>query len=126
MSDADVPSDVRQFLVENIRSIEQLEILLLLRASSDRSWTAREVYQRVMTNETSVQESLGKLHDQRLVQVEDESDYRFVSSAETHDVLEKLASLYKEKPARIIYALYGPQRSELDAFAQAFKLRQPK
>jgi predicted transcriptional regulator len=126
MSDPDVSTDVRQFLIGNIRSIEQLEILLLLRASADRPWTAREVYQRVLTNETSVQKSLEKLREQRLVQVEGESAYRFVSSVETHDVLEKLARLYKEKPARIIYALYGPEHSELDAFAQAFKLRQPE
>ena len=126
MSETDVSNDVRQFLVENIRSIEQLEILLLLRASSDRTWTAQEVYQRVLTNETSVRESLERLREHCLIRVAGESTYQFVSNTETQEVLEKLAGLYKEKPARIIYALYGPQRAELDAFAQAFKFRQPK
>ena len=126
MSDRDVPVEVQKFLVENIRSIEQLEILLLLRASSDHAWTISEVYQRVLTNENSVRESLERLCGLGLLRLAAEGAYQVASNPSTEGVLEKLAGFYKEKPARIIYALYGPQRSELDAFADAFKLRQPK
>jgi uncharacterized protein YlbG (UPF0298 family) len=124
--DSDIPSEVWQLLTDNIRSIEQLEILLLVRASSDQTWTAREIYQRVLTNEASVQQSLEKLCVQRFIREVEESTYQFVVDPDRERVLEKLAELYKEKPARVLYALYGPKRSELDAFAQAFKIRKPR
>lgn len=126
MSESDLSGDIQQFLVGNIQSIEQLEILLLLRASPDHVWTVREVYQRVLTNETSVEQSLGKLCEHDLIQKADASTFQFKASPDTEKILEELARLYKEKPTRILYALYGAQRPELDAFTQAFRIRKTK
>jgi predicted transcriptional regulator len=124
--DSVLSGDIQQFLERNVHSIEQLEILLLLRASPDREWTVREVYQRVLTNETSVAQSLGKLSEHGLVRKADESAFQFETSPNTEKILEELAQLYKEKPTRILYALYGAQRPELEAFTQAFRVRKPK
>jgi hypothetical protein len=124
--DADLPEGIQQFLAENVHSVEQLEILLLLRASPDHVWAVREVYQRVLTNEKSVEQSLGKLCDHDLIRKVDETAFQFKTSPNTEKILEELARLYKEKPTRILYALYGAQRPELDAFTQAFRVRKPK
>jgi hypothetical protein len=126
VSDADISGDVRQFLAKYIRSIEQLEILLLVRATPEQKWTVRELYQRVLTNETSILQSLEKLREHGLVQKSGESMYQFAPSPDTRSVLEKLAGLYKEKPTRILQALYGSTQSEIEAFAQAFKIRRPE
>jgi predicted transcriptional regulator len=126
VSDADISSDVRQFLAKCIRSIEQLEILLLVRATPEQKWTVRELYQRVLTNETSILQSLERLREHGLVQQAGESTYQFVSSTDAQSVLEKLAGLYKEKPTRILQALYGSTQSEAEAFAQSFRIRRPE
>jgi hypothetical protein len=106
----DISGEVWQLLMDNIHSIEQLEILLLVRASSHQTWTAPEIYQRVLTNEASVQQSLEKLCGQGFLRNVGESVYQFVVDQDRERVLDKLAELYKEKPARILYALYGAQR----------------
>lgn len=123
-----LPIEVRQFLAESIHSIEQLEVLLLLRASPDRVWTAREVYQRVLTNEGSVQQSLEKLCRRGLcIQTGSPPAYQFAPKSEKmQSVLETLATLYKERPARIVNALYAASASEIDAFARAFRIRKDK
>jgi predicted transcriptional regulator of viral defense system len=123
MPEPEISSDVRQFLTESIRSVEQLEVLLLLRATADRGWTVRDVYQRVLTNETSIQRSVDGLHEKGLLRRTNEGFYQFKPTSDGERVLEELALLYKEKPARILYALYGPQRPEIDAFVQVFRIR---
>jgi hypothetical protein len=115
--------EVRQFLAANIASIEQLEVLLLLRAGQERSWTPRDVYQRVMTNVNSIEQSLGRLCDKGLVRSLGESYFQFTSGSDMEEVLEQLATLYKERPARILYALYGTPSSEISAFADAFRIK---
>jgi hypothetical protein len=88
-----------------------------------------EVYQRVLTNESSVQQALDKLSQHGLVsRLAGETGYQFSGgSAEMKATLDGLAVLYKERPARIVHQLYGATPSEIDEFARAFKIRrEPK
>ena len=41
------PEAVRSFILEHINSVEQLEVLLLLKNQPDREWTAEAVSQAV-------------------------------------------------------------------------------
>ena len=126
MSDFGLAEEVRQFLAANIASVEQLEVLLLLRVGRDRAWTSHEVYQRVMTNVSSIERSLDKLCGHGLAEQADEGKYRFRASPDVERVLEQVATAYKEMPTRILSALYGTSSSELQAFADAFKIRKPQ
>jgi DNA-binding IclR family transcriptional regulator len=105
--DAEISGEIRQLLTQTVHSVEQLEILLLLRASPDQVWTVRDVYQRVLTNETSVRRSLEKLCEHGTIRKTGALEFQFNSAADSEGVLEELARLYKEKPTRILYALYG-------------------
>jgi hypothetical protein len=120
-----VPDEVRLFLKDHVSSIEQLEVLLLLRASPERAWPVKEVYQRVLTNESSIQQSLEKLSEHGLVsRVQGESAYQFSGGApDMLTTLDRLAILYKERPTRVVHELYGATPSEIDEFAKAFKIR---
>ncbi len=126
MTDFGLPNEVLQFLAANISSVEQLEILLLLRAGHERSWSAREIYQRVMTNVSSIRQSLEKLCEQEQVRQTGEGQYQFVTNPELERVLEQVARAYKEMPTRILSALYGKPTPEMKAFADAFKFRKPQ
>jgi hypothetical protein len=123
LSEFGLAEEVRQFLAAYIASVEQLEVLLLLRAGHERVWSAREIYERVMTNVSSIQESLDKLSSDGLVAPSGKGTYRFSATPEIERVLEQVAMAYKEMPTRILSALYGTPSNELKAFADAFRIK---
>lgn len=128
VSQSALPSDVRQLLKEQIRSIEQLEILLLLRDAPDRSWTASEVYQKTRSSERSVIQTLEGLAKRGLLAGTEEggppSRFRFGPQTQAlRDTIDRLAQLYAERRVRIVEAIYSERVSEVDEFAKAFRLR---
>lgn len=125
MSQFELPADVRHLLTEHIRSIEQLEILLLLRDGASRCWTPAEVYQVVQSSERSVENTLASLHKQGLiVTAQGDAAYRFgPRSRQLEETVSNLAHFYSERRVRVVEAIYAERPSEVDAFAKAFRLR---
>ncbi|HLP78135.1 MAG TPA: hypothetical protein VK327_14600 [Candidatus Paceibacterota bacterium] len=127
MSPSELPSDVRQLLKEQIRSIEQLEILLLLRDAPERNWSADEVYQKVRSSERSVIQTLEELSNRGLlVHADEEGLPRFRFSPRTaplKETVDRLAQLYAERRVRIVEAIYSDRVSAVNEFAKAFRLR---
>ncbi|HYG24976.1 MAG TPA: hypothetical protein VEH04_19585 [Verrucomicrobiae bacterium] len=122
----DLPSDVQQLLREHIRSIETLEILLLLRSEPDRAWTCSAVYQQVRSSERSVSQTVEDLFQRGFLQrIESpERTYRFApQSPALREALEKLAHLYSERRVRVVEAIYSERVSAVDEFAKSFRLR---
>ncbi len=62
-----LPTEVRRFLGEHIRSVEALGVLLLLFADPMRAWTAGEVGREARTNEWSAQLHLDELSRHGLI-----------------------------------------------------------
>lgn len=126
MSLSELPRDVQQLLAEQIRSIEQLEIVLLLRDSMDRRWTASEVYQKVRSSERSVSYTLDELARRGLLARIDQPQPLFQFAPRTPELrtaIDELARLYSERRVRIVEAIYSLPISAVDEFAKAFRLR---
>jgi hypothetical protein len=126
MSGGRLPEDVQRFLRVQIRSIEQLEILLLLSAEPDRTWTAAEVYKVVLSNQKSVEEELDRLAQQGLLRRNDRGEvtFEFSPSSEGWKVLiTEIGRLYKERRVKVVEAIYAAPVSEIDEFAKAFRIR---
>jgi hypothetical protein len=126
MPQSALPVNVRQLLKEHIRSIEQLEILLLLQGGADRLWTPPEIYQVVQSNERSVSATLETLCRQGLLRKTEPPQTAYQFSPQTPEVKEavrELAKLYAEKRVRIVQAIYSEGVSAADEFAKAFRLR---
>ena len=124
-SPGELPADVLQLLRERIRSIEQLEILLLLRESGDRFWNAAEVYQEVRSSERSVAQTLERLCLKGLLDCDKAtSRYRFAPQTEAmKTAIDHLAELYAERRVRVVEAIYSEPLDAVDEFARAFRLR---
>jgi len=120
----ELPADVRTFLTEQIRSLEQLEILLLLGQTPEKSWTPAEVYQVVRSSERSVGDTLETLRKQGLLRLENAgAAYQFSPpNDQLKDTIGSVARLYVERRVKIVEAIYS-EVSELDQFAKAFRLR---
>jgi predicted ArsR family transcriptional regulator len=98
-SPSDVPGDVRRLIADHIVSIEQLDILLLLRARPDVAWNAKEVADELRTSEWSAAGRMADLRARGLVTAEgDPIRYRFApASDELRATLDRLAQIYTER-----------------------------
>lgn len=119
----ELPSDLSGFIARNIASVEQLEILLRLYEQRDRRWTAAELNRDLRSNEASVIRWLGVLSSLRLVAAMAEG-YQFCpDSPQTESQIAALAAIYRERPIRVIEAIFSKPNYQLLSFAQAFDFR---
>jgi hypothetical protein len=126
MPQGELPDDVYRFLQEHIRSIEQLEILLLLRDGAQRTWTPADVYQIVQSSERSVTDTLEALCRQGLIQKIEQPRlaYQFQPKDDSlKETVARVAELYSERRVRVVQAIYSDRTSAADEFAKAFRLR---
>lgn len=125
MPSADLPIEVRHFLAEHIGSLEQLEILLLLREQSQRAWSVAEVFRVVRSSERSAAETLSALCKQGLLRAVETpaGAYQFGPPEPLKETIAAVARLYAERRVKIVEAIYSERVSEVDQFAKAFRLR---
>jgi hypothetical protein len=124
--ESSISEDVQQFLVKQVRSIERLEILLLLSSSPERRWTVEDVYRAVLTNEHSVEETLERFCQADLAGKSEAAPwtYRYSpASEEVKSLVAQLAKLYKQRPVSVIDIIYRRSVSDIEEFAKAFKIR---
>jgi hypothetical protein len=124
-----LPEDVQRFLKENIRSVRELEVLLLLHREAERRWTAEAVNDELRTSLQSARECLSHLFDIGLVEVGagEPRSYR-IARAEVGEgtVVGRLADLFRERVSSVIDTIYAPKRDSLRDFADAFRLIKKK
>ena len=108
-------------MLQHVRSVAELEILLLVSASPERSWSPSAVYRTVLSNEALVESTLEKFSRLGLLQKNESSEYRFSPASEDiKDAVKALAALHHERPNRIIQAIYEVAPSEIEEFAKAY------
>jgi hypothetical protein len=118
-------TEIVAFIQRYIRSVEHLEILLLLAREPLRPWTPEAVYEIIKSNHASVQQRLRELCHDELVVVENSTSatYHFRSEDKALAALvADLAIVYKERPIRVLQIIY-PGADKGQGFANAFKFR---
>jgi hypothetical protein len=126
-----IPDDVQRFLVENIDSIAQLEVFLLLWVHRARRWTAQEISTELRSSVVAAQLALESLHAKKLLDIEAgaPSRYRFAASGARLDQLAVAVDhVYQERRLAVISLIYAkpePPRAPdpVRDFADAFKLK---
>lgn len=126
MPPEELPPLVREFLARHIRSVEQLEILLLVSLPSREPWSSRRVYETIFSTEHSVSGWLEELVRQALITRED--DPPTYQPATAPAIVEQIAAVrlaYKTAPVRVIEAIYKRETDAAQSFADAFKFKTP-
>jgi hypothetical protein len=125
MPGEDLPPEIRQFIYEHLRSVEQLEILILLSGKPDSTWSVQTVYEVIVSSKTSVERWLVDFVRIGFFERNMESPplFRFIAGGETAATVEALARLYKMKPVRIIEAIFRKGQDPAQGFADAFKIK---
>jgi hypothetical protein len=126
VSSEEFPADVERFINEQVNSVAQLEILLLLRSDSARQWTTSDVAGALRTTPETAAEQLATLRNQELAAQQDDAGqvYRYApSSEELRQLIDRLAAIYEERRVTVITMIYSKPVSKVRTFADAFRLR---
>lgn len=129
MVDDWIPDDVRQFIVECIDSIAQLEALLLVRGSPQVDWTADAIAKRLYIGEQEASVILQRLCAGGFLIASPERSllYRYqVGSPELGQTVDRLADLYSRYLIPVTNLIHGKPRTRVQEFADAFKLKSDK
>lgn len=104
-------------------SLEELEVLLLLQETKDRDWSAREINERLRSQETSINKWLETLVALGLA-VRSAERFRFAPASEAlaRDAA-AVAEAYRERRLKVIELIFSKPNENLLNFVRAFDLR---
>jgi hypothetical protein len=121
-------NDAREFLRAHIQSLEQLEILAILRSDPEREWTAAAIYERILSSERSIAGRLSQFVDSGLVSTSDSSPPAF-RYAPRDPVLDRGAEAtlqaYRDRRVLVIETIFRPESDPAQSFSDAFRFKQP-
>lgn len=124
MSDELIPEDVRQFILDHINSIAQLEALVLLRNEPGIDWDIATIARRVYIKKSQAKDALDGLCAAGLV-IPNNDSYRFTTqSAALRDLADRLLDLYSRHLIPVTNLVHG--KPQIRAFADAFKFRKDR
>ena len=125
MADELVPDDVREFILQYIDSITELEALLLLRANPDERWDLAGTTGRLYTDESEVEAVLSRLCAAGLLDCQ-EDVYRYAPQREEVRVLvDRVAAVYARHLIPVTNMIHAKERRIRD-FADAFRFRRDR
>ncbi|WP_395735964.1 hypothetical protein [Prosthecobacter sp.] len=99
--------------------------MLLVHREPATTWTTKQVYDAILSTPASVERWLNELVGHGLLEKSPApaGGFRKCSDAELSSQIALLAAAYSTSPVRIIEAIYRPQNSAAQSFADAFKLK---
>ena len=126
MSPGDVPDAVARFLAAHIRSVMQLELLMLLSREPERWWTADAAHRELRSSLEACAQDLRTLAKEGLAEVSTDPDIRYryrLARPEDEPVMTRLSELFRTHFHSLVHAVYAARRRDIQAFADAFKLK---
>jgi hypothetical protein len=116
-----IPEPVRQLIAQHIQSVEQLEVLILLRTHRDRAWTVAEVNDHIKSSPSSVVTRLDDLAARGFLRRTDQS-FHYQAREDVEAAVAQLAAAYTERRFSVIELIFSKPAAKLRAFADAFKV----
>jgi hypothetical protein len=126
MAENEIPSDLVSFLEKHIKSVEQLEILLLLHSLPQTAFAIEAIVETIRSSRYSVENRLQDLCDSKLVKRIQAAPPRYQFDPEdpaATQFIKRLGTAYNEKRVRLIEQIYSSTSRSIQSFADAFKLK---
>jgi len=121
-----IPEDVRQFILDKIDSVAQLEALLLLRANPSDDWDAAAVAKRLYVDDPQARSALNRSLEQKLLvtPAAEPRRYRYQpESPELGRMIDRVAEIYSKHLVPVTNLIHSKPKSRVQEFADAFKFR---
>ena len=119
-----IPRHVERLINRYIVSVEQLEILLLLRRHPDRHWSAEEVARELATSADSANLRLRDLKDGGFLKAEDGKFKYEPASSDLRKATDDLADTYAKRRVTVIGLIFATPPDAIRSFSDAFKLKE--
>jgi hypothetical protein len=127
MARAQIPDEVKRFILVSIPSVPFLEAMLLLRGEAESEWTGNRVARRLYILEKTAGEILADLHAIGILALSgrDPLSYRFdPDSSELRAVIDRVAATYAANLVEVTNLIHGKGgMNKAQRFADAFKWR---
>lgn len=126
MTSDPISPSVRRFIADHLRSLEQLEVLLLLARADERWWSAEGVGTELGIAARAAEKRLEQLASHNLVDVRvaDTVLFRYhPTSAEMAARVRDVAKSYAEHRLVVINAIPAQESMTAREFADAFRIR---
>lgn len=124
MADDGIPAELRDFIINSIDTVGQIEALLLLRADPDKAWDVSQLAKRLYVNEAEAGAIFAHLVGQDLVTAEG-GFYRYDTRGRQTAIIDQLAEAYARQLIPITNLIHTKPRG-IRAFADAFKIKRDK
>jgi hypothetical protein len=119
-----LPSGVARFLRDTVRSVWELELLLLLWRQRVRLWTADELVRELRASVLIVGDSLDALQKVGLVSRNANDQYQYWPvTPELDHLIDDVAAAYANSPVAVTEAILLAPSSSVRTFADAFKIK---
>ena len=126
MADDLIPDDVRQFIVDKIDSVAELEGLLLLCRNPEAEWNIEKLAQRLYISQQQTEDILAHLYSLGFLAVkEGESPtYRYQSnSPDLAEIVDRVAEIYSNYLIPVTNLIHSKPQTQVQKFADAVKFR---
>jgi hypothetical protein len=124
--DSIIPADIRQFVLDRIDSIGELEALLLLRNSPDTWWEDAAVAQRLYLGTEQGRSILAKLETAELLISQGEGPSRRwryrPQSGDLREMVDRLAYYYTKHLVPVSNLVHEKSKIRIQEFSRAFEL----
>lgn len=119
-----LPPHVTAFLTEQINSVEQVDALLLLLRSPDRSWSAQKVSEELRTSPESAAARLNDLERGGSIVKTADGGFKYQpKNPELDRAIRDLAAVYEQRRYTVINLIFSKPVDHIRTFASAFRLR---
>ena len=121
-------AEVEQFLQQHIESLAQLEALLLLRRDPAREWEAADLAKALYSSADVCAGLLKDLHRRGFLQISTPTDrYRYgPTDANLDRLVGEVDQIYQQRRVAVITFIYSKPVSNVQTFADSFRLRREK
>lgn len=120
-----ISPDVREFVRREIKSVFQLEVLLLLHRTPERAWTAIEISHELAIESEIAETQVLRLEEMGLIQMRQTSPVSYVYGPKDQaddTIVEKLATAYAKQRVGIFSLILSGSNNRIRRFAEAFRL----
>ena len=122
-----VPLEVQHFVLERIKSIAQLEALIMMRNAPDTWWPSSSMAERLYISERACRAELDALTEQGLLAAQqDDIGWRFryaPAGGDLRELIDRLVYYYSKHLVVISNLIHSKPRTRLHEFSEAFSLK---
>ena len=121
-----IPEDVKQFILDNIDSVAELEGLLLLSRNPQTEWDIESVAQRLYASQQQAEGVLTHLFLLGFLKVKKGENVTYSyepDSSNLAEMVERVAEVYSKYLVPVTNLIHSKPQAKVQQFADAFKLR---